>query len=178
MRAHYRGSSAVNFAGEVPRIAPRLHPHIPFQSGLPVRVALEIRQVSWCLEGIRRARSHPELDRDTYPRLRQGIGGPDSRSPEAKHPCDDRAGRRPGHRDAGCHPIRWRGVAAHKAGQLPCGPTHRREWEALRSNETFRLFPSVFRVAGIKTLRWRCALDRRPRHSAGARPPRPSGTPP
>ena len=57
----------------------------------------------WRLDVITPARWHPELDRAAWRRLQQETGGSDSRSPEARHLCDDLAGRRPRRPDAGHH---------------------------------------------------------------------------
>src|ERR1700730_2612341 len=91
----------------------------------------------WRLDVTKPAGWHPELDRDTCRRLRRGTGEPDIRSPVVKHPCDDLADRRPGRPDAARRPIRSRFAMAHKAGQLPCGPSHQTESATLRSSETF-----------------------------------------
>src|SRR5579862_4903511 len=93
----------------------------------------------WYLDVIKPARSHPELDRDTCRRPRQGIGGPDNRSLEAVRPCDGLAGRRQRRPDAGRRRVQWQFARARKANQLPCGPSHRMESATPYSNETSRL---------------------------------------
>src|SRR5208337_1652650 len=96
---------------------------------------------------------------------RQGTGGPDSRSPEARHLYDDLAGRHPRRPDAGRRPIRWRFATARKADRPPSGPSHQTESATPHSNETFRSLRPMFPVADIEMPRWHFALDWRPRHS-------------
>src|ERR1700756_5912784 len=104
----------------------------------------------WRLDVIKPARWHPELDRGACRRLRRETGGSDSRSPEARHLCDDLAGRRPHRPDAGHRPIRWRFGTARKADQPPCDPSHRMESATPHSNETFRSLRPRFRVVDIE----------------------------
>jgi hypothetical protein len=113
----------------------------------------------WHPDVIEPAGLHPKLDRDSSQRLRQGFGGPGSRSLEAKRPCDGLAGKHPRHPEVGCRPIRWHCVTARKEGQPPCGPTHRMESPTPRSIETLRPFRKVFPVGDRETLRLRFALD-------------------
>jgi hypothetical protein len=120
----------------------------------------------WRFGAIGHAGLHPEPDQDVCRRLRQGTGGPDTRSPEAVHPCDGLAGMLPRCQNAARRPIRLRFARERKAGQLPYGLSHRTESAAPRSNETYRLFQPTFRADDTEILRSRFALDQRLRRRA------------
>lgn len=111
---HYRTSSQLCFRSVLPQFSDCKQEEAGFRLGPPPKRPTETglrgytqnkvnHLVRFCCFGVLRlAGWRPELDLDICPRLLRGSGGPDSRSPAAKHPCDDlacRLQRRPG---AGC----------------------------------------------------------------------------